>query len=195
MLTKTPDGQNKDVSIFNVTKENYIVPEKAKHVYHCLIEVKKFNADTGARLSRPRLQTFGKKTFAAVAQSLRNQGYTITVLYDPTEYLESIKAELAKGNNPVQMQVNEAVAAALEEKRKKEIKEEAQRKAEFDKAVAEAVAAELAKREAAKEEKPEEAEQPTEEPAAEAPQEEAAAEAPKRGRKARGEKEPTSGEN
>ena len=105
MLVKMNDGHVKDVPVTEVTPENYIVPENAKHVYHCIIEVKKFDAETGARLSRPRIQKFGKKAFESmVAESLRNQGYTITILHDPNEFI-------------AQAQQNEAEAKANAEKK------------------------------------------------------------------------------
>lgn len=106
MLVKVSEGKTKDVAIIDVTPENYIVPDNEKHLYHCVIEIKKFDSETGKRLSIPRIQKFGKKGYEnSIADNLRKQGYTITVLHDPNEYMkakaeanEKAKAEKAKAN-------------------------------------------------------------------------------------------------
>lgn len=118
MLVKMNDGHVKDVPVTEVTPENYIVPENAKHVYHCIIEVKKFDAETGARLSRPRIQKFGKKAFESmVAESLRNQGYTITILHDPNEFIAQAQQNEAEAKaNAEKKAFDEAVAKAVAEK-------------------------------------------------------------------------------
>ena len=99
-------GKTKDVAITDVTPENYIVPSNEQHLYHCVIEVRKFDSETGKRLSVPRIQKFGKKSFEnGILDALKKQGYTITVLHDPNEYMkakaeadEKAKAEKAKAN-------------------------------------------------------------------------------------------------
>ena len=104
MRVKVSEGKTKDVAIIDVTPENYIVPDNEKHLYHCVIEIKKFDSETGKRLSIPRIQKFGKKGYEnSIAENLKKQGYTITVLYDPNEYMkakaeadEKAKAEKAK---------------------------------------------------------------------------------------------------
>ena len=63
--------------------EGYTVPFNERHLYHCQIEVKKFNAETGARLSKPRIQKFGVKMFQLILPKLREQGYTVDILYSP----------------------------------------------------------------------------------------------------------------
>ena len=94
MRVKTAtEGKTKDVAIIDVTPENYIVPDNEKHLYHCVIEIKKFDSETGKRLSIPRIQKFGKKGYEnSIAENLKKQGYTITVLHDPNEYMKA-KAE------------------------------------------------------------------------------------------------------
>ena len=104
MRVKVSEGKTKDVAIIDVTPENYIVPDNEKHLYHCVIEIKKFDSETGKRLSIPRIQKFGKKGYEnSIADNLKKQGYTITVLHDPNEYMkakaeadEKAKAEKAK---------------------------------------------------------------------------------------------------
>lgn len=106
MRVKESEGKTKDVAIIDVTPENYIVPDNEKHLYHCVIEIKKFDSETGKRLSIPRIQKFGKKGYEnSIADNLKKQGYTITVLHDPNEYMkakaeadEKAKAEKAKAD-------------------------------------------------------------------------------------------------
>lgn len=75
--------QTKDVTIEKVNDENYIVPANERHLFHCIIEVRKFNAETGERLSKPRVQKFGQKAFEIVLPKLKQQGYTVTILHNP----------------------------------------------------------------------------------------------------------------
>ena len=87
------EGKVKDVAITDVTPENYIVPDNEKHLYHCIIEVRKFDSESGKRLSVPRIQKFGKKSFDnGVGSNLKKQGYTVTILHDPADYMKA-KAE------------------------------------------------------------------------------------------------------
>lgn len=74
-----------DTPMVEAKKEDngYSVPFNERHLYHCRIEVKKFNAETGERLSKPRIQKFGMKTFQLVLPKLREQGYTVEILYSP----------------------------------------------------------------------------------------------------------------
>lgn len=133
MLTKTDDGNVKDVAIVEVNATNYIVPDNEKHLYHCKIEVRKFDQDTGARLSKPRIQKFGAKMFKQISYELKRQGYTIDILHNPTEYMEAEKARKAEEA----AMTAERKAKEAEEKR---AAEEAARKAEIDAAVAAALA-------------------------------------------------------
>lgn len=127
MLVKTGvNGETKDVSIFDVTPENYIVPKGEEHLYHCLVEVVKFDSDTGKRLSKPRVQVFGKKAYEeGVYHNLKKHGYTITVLHDPNEYLTAKEAEEdAKAEEKAAKEAEEAEEEArIEEERKKAEKE------------------------------------------------------------------------
>lgn len=127
MITK--DGR--DTPIEKLTAENYNVPKGEEKDYHTVIEVVQFDPKTGKRISRPRVQKFGKKIFEAhVLNSLRKQGYTVTILHDPNAWL---KEQAAKAEQQAKEQV-EAKAKAEQER--------------FDAAVAAAVAKELAKMQA-----------------------------------------------
>jgi len=121
MITK--DGR--DTPIGKLTAENYIVPKGEERYYHAVIEVEQFDPKTGTRISSPRVQKFGKKMFEThVLNSLRKQGYTVTILHDPSAWL---KEHAAKAE-----QQAEAKKKAEQEK--------------FDAAVAAAVAKALAER-------------------------------------------------
>lgn len=126
MITK--DGR--DLPIEKLTPDNYIVPQGEERAYHAVIEVKQFDPKTGVRLSRPRVQKFGKKMFEAhIFDSLRKQGYDVIILHDPNKWIAEQKM--------------------IAEQRAKE-QAEAKAKAEqerFDAAVAAAVARALAERE------------------------------------------------
>lgn len=116
------EGKTKDVAITDVTPENYIVPGNEQHLYHCIIEVRKFDSETGKRLSVPRIQKFGKKSFEnGILDALKKQGYTITVLHDPNEYMkakaeadEKAKAEKAKADAKAKAEAD--AKASAEEK-------------------------------------------------------------------------------
>lgn len=130
MITK--DGR--DTPIEKLTPENYIVPKGEEKDYHAVIEVVQFDPKTGKRISRPRVQKFGKKIFEAhVSDSLRKQGYTVTILHDPNVWL---KEQAAKAEQQAKEQA-EAKAKAEQEK--------------FDAAVAAAVAKALAEQKAQQE--------------------------------------------
>lgn len=101
-----------------LTKETYQCPKGEELSYHCVIEIPSFDRNSGVKISRPRLQKFGRKTFEQVVYSrLLRQGYKVVVLHDPNDWLREKKAEI------------EALAA------KKEAEAEAARKAEFEAAV------------------------------------------------------------
>lgn len=128
MLTK--DGR--DTPIERLTPENYVVPKGEEKAYHVVIEVKQFDQKTGKRLSTPRVQKFGKKTFEShVQDSLRKQGYDLLILHDPNAWIKEQQAKAAER------------AQAEADARKKAEQER------FDAAVAEAVAKALAEREKA----------------------------------------------
>lgn len=123
MRVKVSEGKTKDVAIIDVTPENYIVPDNEKHLYHCVIEIKKFDSETGKRLSIPRIQKFGKKGYEnSIADNLKKQGYTITVLHDPNEYMKAEADEKAKAEK----------AKAAEEKAAADAKAEAEAKAKAE---------------------------------------------------------------
>lgn len=112
MLTK--DG--KDVDIIKIDADNYKVPAGEEHLYHVKIEVKKFNPDSGARMSRPRIQIFGAKEYeTTVKNDLVRQGYTLDVLHNPTEWLkqqEAAKAQAAEQTAADRKKAAEEKAAA-----------------------------------------------------------------------------------
>ena len=144
MITK--DGR--DLPIEKLTPENYIVPKGEEKDYHAVIEVRQFDSKTGARLSKPRIQKFNKKIFEThVAESLRKQGYTITILHDPNDWIKAQQAKAAE-------QAKERAAA---EKAKFDSAVDAAVSEKLDAAVAAAVAKALAEAKAQQEPEPEQA--------------------------------------
>ena len=118
-----------------VTAENYIVPRGEEDTYHCKIEQTQFNPRNGKRLSKPRIQKFDAKMYAQVARNLRQQGWDIEVLYDPTEFLAEREAKRAEMRDLTFKQRKE-----LEEKKK-----QAERQALKDEILAELKAAGMLK--------------------------------------------------
>lgn len=105
----------KDVSILEVTPENYIVPKGEEGSYHCRIEQRQFDASTGRRLSVPRIQKFEAKMFPMLQRTLKQQGWTVEILYDPTDYNREQDAVEQERRELTLKQRKE-----LEEKRKKQ---------------------------------------------------------------------------
>ena len=129
MITK--DGR--DTPIEKLTTDNYVVPKGEEKDYHAIIEVVQYDPKTGRKISRPRVQKFGRKAFEQTVQaSLKKQGYTITILHDPTQWLAEQKEKAAKAK------AEQAAAKAKADQER------------FDAAVAAAVAKALAERDAAK---------------------------------------------
>lgn len=126
---RTEEGQIKDVNILDVTPENFIVPKGEEDCYHCRIEVKKFNQDTGERISKPRMQVFGKKFFESFgSHNLRKQGFTVDVMHDPNKWLQENEAKLeaekqkkAEAGAKAKAEAAEAEKKAMKEAMKAEI--------------------------------------------------------------------------
>lgn len=129
MQVRTEEGQTKDVNILDVTPENFIVPKGEEDCYHCRIEVKKFNQDTGERISKPRMQVFGKKFFESFGlHNLRKQGFTVDVMHDPNKWLQENEAKLeaekqkkAEAGAKAKAEAAEAEKKAMKEAMKAEI--------------------------------------------------------------------------
>jgi uncharacterized membrane-anchored protein len=83
----------RDVSILEVTAENYIVPKGEEGTYHCRIEQTQFNPRNGKRVSRPRIQKFDAKMFPGILRNLKLQGWDVDILHDPTEFLKEQEAK------------------------------------------------------------------------------------------------------
>lgn len=103
------EGGTRDVPLLEATPENFIVPTGEEHLYHCRIEVRKFDAETGKRLSRPRLQVFGRKFFESFGlHNLRKQGYAVDVLHDPAAWQRAQKERQAETEKEKARQAAEA---------------------------------------------------------------------------------------
>lgn len=127
MLVKTEGGKIKDVNLLEVTPENFIVPQGQESSYHCRIEVVKFNSETGERISKPRLQVFGRKFFESFGlHNLKKMGYKVDILHDPKKWeaengakIEQKKKELAEAAKKAEKEKLKAeILAELEEQGK-----------------------------------------------------------------------------
>ena len=76
-----------------ITAENYLVEDNERGFYHCRLERKVFDPNTGARLSRPFVQKFDEKGFAGLYRNLTESGYDVEILHDPTAKAEPEKVE------------------------------------------------------------------------------------------------------
>ena len=86
-------NSTKDVSILDVTPENYIIPKGEEGTFHCRIEQTQFNPRNGKRQSRPRIQKFDAKMYPSILRNLKLQGWDVEVLHDPTEFLKEQEAK------------------------------------------------------------------------------------------------------
>ena len=117
MITK--DGR--DTAIENLTPENYIVPKGEERCYHCVIEVKLFDNRTAQKLSKPRVQKFGKKIFErTVRDVLIRQGYEVKILHNPNDWEKQQAAKKQEAAN--------AAKAAAEAKYKADVEAEVARR-------------------------------------------------------------------
>lgn len=115
---KTKDGR--DVSVMDLTAENYLVPKGEERTYHVRIEVKQFDPKTGKRISMPRIQKFGKKIWQNnIRLSLRKQGYEFEILHDPVKW-EQENAERIAAIKAAKVQAQqEAAQKAMAEERER----------------------------------------------------------------------------
>ncbi len=96
MLTK----DNIDLPISEITPENYKVPAGEERFFHVKLEVPTFDQHNGKKLSHPFIQKFARVDFEnGMLSLLRQQGYTVDILYDPKEWCE--KHPFVKGPVPV----------------------------------------------------------------------------------------------
>ena len=113
----------KDVPLSEVTAANYIVPAKERHFWHVLQEKVEYDRSNGKRLSRPVLQKYDTKAFPATQKYLRDAGYTITVLHDPTSWMQAQQAAAAKAED-VRKEARKQAAAAERKALKDELRKE-----------------------------------------------------------------------
>ena len=111
-------NSTKDVPLLEVTAENYIVPRGEEDTYHCRIEQTQFNPRNGKRMSRPRIQKFDAKMFPSISRNLRQQGWDIIILYDPTDFLEEREAKRQEMQEMTYKQRQEADAKRKAAERK-----------------------------------------------------------------------------
>ena len=125
MRVKTEtEGKTKDVGLLDVTPENFIVPKGEESFYHCRIEVVKFHGETGERLSKPRVQVFGKKFFETFGlHNLRKQGYKVDILHDPNVW-EAANKEKIEANKRAKAEAAAQAAAEAKAAEREQMKME-----------------------------------------------------------------------
>lgn len=131
MITK----DNKDLSVLEITPENYLVPRGEERFYHVKMEIRSFDQHTGERLSHPFIQKFTRVDFEGGMMSLlRQQGYDMVILHDPKVWMEQHAAELNKSKAQKEAEAK-AKAEAEKEALKEQIRKEllAEMKAEEEK--------------------------------------------------------------
>lgn len=120
---RTKDGR--DLSIADISADNYIVPQGEELTVHARIEVKQFDPKTGARISTPRIQKFGMKEWrGGVQSSLRKQGYTVDILHDPFKFVQE-NAERLKAEQAERLKAEQEAAEARKAAEIAAIKEQA----------------------------------------------------------------------
>lgn len=129
----------KDVHIKEVTPENYLVPKGEEAAYHVMQCIPFFDQRTGKDLSNYRIQKYGAKEYHDISRNLKQLGYKITVLYDPTEFLkkqeeerENLENLTAAKKRELEAKRREAEKAALKAEILAELKEQGLIKAEED---------------------------------------------------------------
>lgn len=125
MRVKTEiEGKTKDVGLLDVTPENFIVPEGEENCYHCRIEVVKFHGETGERLSKPRIQVFGRKYFETFGlHDLRRQGFRVDILHDPNVW-EAANKEKIEANKRAKAEAEAKAAAGAKAAEREQMKAE-----------------------------------------------------------------------
>ena len=168
MQTRQSNGQIKDVYILDVTPETYIVEPGSEMLVHYRIEQKQFNPKTGERVSVPRIQKTGQKTFEQSLPNWEQQGYTIDIMHDPSTWL----AENAARIKEEQIEAAERAAEAEQKKFDDAVNAKVAEalggddvQLAIDKAVEKKLADILAKNKAAKEAEPKEGAETSKTPA------------------------------
>jgi hypothetical protein len=87
-----PKNQNR-LSVDKINAGNFTVPKGEEHLYHVKIEVPQYDSATGVKISTPRIQVFNAKMYPSLVGNLKQIGYKLEVLHDPTEFLKSKKNE------------------------------------------------------------------------------------------------------
>lgn len=124
MRVKVNDGRTKDVGLLDVTPENFIVPKGEENCYHCRIEVVKFHGETGERLSKPRIQVFGKKYFETFGlHDLRTLGFRVDILHDPNVW-EAANKEKIEANKRAKAEAGAKAAAEAKAAEREQMKAE-----------------------------------------------------------------------
>lgn len=118
-------SQQRDLNhkLHKLDSKSYVVPAGEERHYHCRIEQEKFDGDTGARLSVPRIQKFGKKTFKKAAGHLKRLGFTVDVLHDPLDWERANAERLAEEKATKQAELAKTREQEVDDKVKSKLAE------------------------------------------------------------------------
>lgn len=117
----------KNLSILDMTADEYICPPGQELLFHVKLENKHFDSKTGERTSKPRIQKFGRKAFNSMLYpSLLRLGYTVEILHDPEVWIKQNGDPFRKDKKkPARPAIDiEKLKAELREELKAELREE-----------------------------------------------------------------------
>lgn len=106
-----------------ITPETYAGPsnEDEKRMFHVKIEQKRFDAESGERLTLPNIIKVGLLQFQQSYKHWKTQKYDIVILYDPREYLSKLQETVQKKE---EIGINENQKSVLTREILEELKKE-----------------------------------------------------------------------
>ncbi len=63
----------------------YAVPQGEEHLYHVELSKKVFDPATGKPSFKPFVQKYNVKMWRTIYDTIKMQGYVVTILHDPTK--------------------------------------------------------------------------------------------------------------
>lgn len=111
--------------LFTKLKAEFQLEQGAENRYFVIVEKRKFDASTGTRLSKPTIQSFGKKEFDGyVRRHLESNGYTLEILHNPHAWEKQEKVRRIEEKAALQQIEDEKRKQAIEEAVKEQVKQE-----------------------------------------------------------------------
>lgn len=120
-------------SLLKLSRSNYTPDQKEKHLVHYKSEKRKFDPNTGERLSHPELIKTSVKLFPTVKRNLELQGYSVEILWHPQNLYNTPSQSPLETEEAPKEDIKGAYAAL--EAKTLEAKENAAKAAELESAV------------------------------------------------------------